>query len=304
MSFLKKLSDTLPVKTLKFQLHRHLATFDPHRGTDTIHASELTKEGGICPRFYAINSLLGDELPARSTTASENATWEIGRLWQDKIVHYYSDIGIGISNWQCDNKNCKLLYKFGRRPAECVRCGCTSFTPKEPRFTSAKNGASCGVDMLVRFDEGEQWEAVEIKTIDPAEFKKLAAPLAEHRLRTNFYLRIIAESDEPKAKLINKKKARIFYTSKGGYGISDMEVRKWGLGEYFSPFKEFEVTRDDKQTNFMAERSKVAFDFSQGKVGMPCGICDTAFDDRAKTCPRKKDCFSGEFPGVYDWRAK
>ncbi|QIG76862.1 hypothetical protein EVC30_033 [Rhizobium phage RHph_Y1_11] len=298
---LKKLSDKLPINTLKFQLHRHLSTIDAHRGTDTVHASELTKEGGICPRFYAINSHMPDALPERSTTTSENATWEIGRMWQDKLVNYFSEIGIGISNWICDNGNCKLLYKHGRRPKECVQCGCTSFTPSEPRFVSDKIGASCGVDMLVLFPGETLWEICEIKTIAPDEFKKLAAPLAEHRLRTNFYLRIVAESKEPITKNINTKKARVLYTTKGGYGVSDMEVRQWGLGEYFSPFKEFEITRDDKATNHMAERAKIAFDYRNGKIGMPYGICATAFEDRAKSCPRSKTCFGGEYPPTHAW---
>lgn len=302
MTFLKKLSDVVPKTSLKYRLHQHLSTMDTHRGTDTVHASELTKEGGICPRFYAINSLVEGTLPDRSTTTSENATWEIGRLWQDKLVEYFSEIGIGISNWVCDNGNCRLLYKYGRRPPECGQCGCTSFTPKEPRFVSAKNGASCGTDMLAWFEGA--WEIVEIKTIDPTEFKKLVAPLAEHRLRTNFYLRIVSESTDPIAKQVNPKKARILYTTKGGYGVSDMEVRQWGMGEYFSPFKEFEVTRDDKATNEMAARAKVAFDFRNGKHGMPSGLCDTAFDTRAKTCPRSKACFSGDFPAVHHWDKK
>lgn len=303
MSHLKKLSDTLPTKTLKFQLHKYLSTFDPHRGTSTIHASELTKEGGICPRFYAIDSLLEGSLPDRSTTTSENATWEIGRMWQDKLVHYLSDIGIAVTHWRCDNGNCKLEYEYGTRPAECVQCGCTSFTPFEPRFLSTKCGASCGVDTLVDFGE-PLLDIVEIKTMDPAEFKKLAAPLAEHRLRTNFYMRLVAESDDPWAKRINKKKARIFYTSKGGYGAQDIEVKSWGLGESFSPFKEFIVDRDDKQTNGMWERAKVAFDFRQKKIGMPTGLCSTAFEGRAQTCPRRKACFSGDFPAEHEWSAQ
>jgi hypothetical protein len=299
---LKKFSDTLPKTTLKFQLHKYLSTFDPHRGTDTIHASELTKEGGLCPRFYAINSQLEGALPERSTSTSENATWDIGRLWQDRLVNHLSDIGIGISNWVCANHNCGLMYYHGRRPQECVQCGCTAFEPREPRFTSAKTGASCGTDTLVLFPSEDLWEIVEIKTIDGEVFKKLAAPLAEHRLRTNFYLRIVAESADPVAKNINTKKARILYTSKGGFGVKDDEVKGWGLGEFFSPFKEFEVTRDDKATNDMARRSRIALEYSHGKIGMPYGVCATMFDDRAKACPLAKTCFSGQFPPSHEWQ--
>jgi hypothetical protein len=38
-------------------------------------------------------------------------------------------------------------------------------------------------------------------------------------------------------------------------------------------------------------------------VGMPCGICATAMDTRARNCSKKAVCFSGEHPPVFDWKA-
>jgi hypothetical protein len=48
--------------------------------------------------------------------------------------------------------------------------------------------------------------AVEIKTMMKDQFKDLVGPLAEHKLRTNFYLRIIAESGHNWASLIESSR--------------------------------------------------------------------------------------------------
>jgi hypothetical protein len=120
-------------------------------------------------------------------------------------------------------------------------------------------------------------------------------------LRTNLYLRIIDESAHTWSTLVNTQKATVFYISKGGYGCADPELRKWGLTEGFSPFKEFEIARDDKATEAVAARSKVVKDFRDKKIGMPTGVCSTAMAKRAITCNFKAACFSGDHPATHDW---
>ena len=143
---------------------------------------------------------------------------------------------------------------------------------------------------------------IELKTMAADQFKTLIAPLAEHKLRTNLYLRIIAESEHPWASMVSTERARILYISKSGYGCADDGLKAMGIKESFSPFKEFEVLRDDSQTAEPAARAKVVKDFRDGQVGMPRGICPSALTQRAKGCAFKSACFSGDHPGVYEWK--
>ena len=128
--------------------------------------------------------------------------------------------------------------------------------------------------------------------MDKDQFKELKGPLAEHRLRTNLYLRIMAESSSPWSNTINHEKATVLYISKGGWGCADPQLKEWGLKEQFSPFKEFEIARDDSQTDDLADRARTVKEFRAGKVGMPFGICATALVPRAMKCPLRAACFS------------
>jgi hypothetical protein len=142
---------------------------------------------------------------------------------------------------------------------------------------------------------------VEIKTMDKDQFKDLAAPLSEHRLRTKLYMRIIDESEGTYKQRINTSEADIFYVSKGGFGIADPQLKAWGLSEGFSPFKHYVVKREPKAADLPSKLAKVVKDFRAKEVGMPVGICATAMDKRAKACSMCKPCFSGNHPGTYEW---
>jgi hypothetical protein len=191
--------------------------------------------------------------------------------------------------------SCKHLHEFTSRPFNCSVCKVSKFTPEEVRIESAVTGASCGIDMLLMMGEGKL-RPVEIKTMAADQFKTLAAPLAEHRLRTNLYLRIISESDQSWASLIATDRASILYISKAAYGCADPQLKEWGLKESFSPFKEFWIERDDAETNAIVEPAKVVKAFRKGKIGMPKGVCPTAMTKRACGCAFKTACFSGEYP--------
>ena len=301
MTFLKKAKAFQPTQSVKYLLHSHLNGPDPARPMSRLHASELTKPEGFCPRHYALADATKTKPKDNWLTTSEEVTFHIGRVLQDAVVNWFADMGKAFCHWKC--QGCGHNHEFQLRPMKCVSCGSKNFWPKEVRFESAETGASCGVDMLVALGE-KKLKPIELKTMDKDQFKDLKGPLAEHRLRTNLYLRIMAESSSPWSNTVNHEKATVLYISKGGWGCADPQLKEWGLKEQFSPFKEFEISRDDSQTDDLADRARTVKEFRAGKVGMPFGICATALVPRAMKCPLRAACFSGEHPPVHDWAAK
>lgn len=298
MTFLKKAKDYQPTDSLKFLLHSHLSGPEKERPLTNIHASELTKPDGLCPRYYALHDVTAKKPKDRWLSAADIVTYAMGTDLQDAIVHHFADMGRAVGHWKCTA--CGKVHQFCKRPGKCGNCGCKGFKPEEVRFQSAISGASCGVDMLVQLG-GPKLFPVELKTMIKDQFAELVAPLQEHRLRTNLYLRLISESEQPWSNLVSTEEARVLYVCKGGYK-ADPELAQWGLPDKFSPFKEFKVKRDDTKTEEMAGRAKVVSDYRKGLIPMPCGVCKTAMVKRAQTCPMKSVCFSGEHPGVHEWQ--
>ena len=296
ISFLKKASAAVPSRSLKYQLHEHLAGFEDGRPFANIHASELTKPDGLCPRLYALADVTKAKAKGQWLSTSEQVTFHMGRVLQDSVVNWFADMGKAVGHWKCTA--CGTLHQFMKRPAKCTACNTSHFIPKEVRFVSAINGASCGVDMLLAMGD-PKLVPIELKTMDKDLFKDLKAPLAEHRLRTNLYLRLIKESAHPWSNQVDTTRSIVMYISKGGYGCADPELKQWGLSESYSPFKEFEIKRVDKDTDVLAERAKVVTDFRAGKIGMPFGLCTTALSKRAVGCQLKAACFSGEHAPVH-----
>jgi hypothetical protein len=214
------------------------------------------------------------------------------------VVNWFADMGKAVCHWKC--QSCGRLHEFQVRPYKCQACQHPRFTPIEVRFESAVSGASCGVDMLVAMGE-TKLRPVELKTIDKEQFKDLKAPLAEHRWRTSLYLRIIAECEHSWSNLVSCEKATVLYISKGGYGCADPQLKAWGLSDKFSPFKEYEIKRADAETNDLVRRARAVKLFRSGEAGMPCGICKTALEKRATSCPLRGACFSGDWPHANDW---
>ncbi len=294
--FIKKASELKPKQTAKTFLHNHLSGFDPARSMKTVHASELTKADGFCPRAYALHDVTKIKPKDRWLSTSEAVTFQMGRDLERNVVSWFGDMGRAVCHWRCIV--CGTTHLFQLRPAKCSKCGdlwTSRFEPKEVRLESAVTGASCGIDMLLALG-GSKLVPYELKTIDKDEFKSLLAPLGEHRERTSLYLRIIAESDTPWAAQIDTSRAYILYVSKGGYGCLDSGLKSSGINEKYSPFKEFEVIRNDALTEEYASAAKVVKDFRDGKIGMPKGICSTALGKRAQNCPFKVPCFDGSYP--------
>jgi hypothetical protein len=127
---------------------------------------------------------------------------------------------------------------------------------------------------------------VEIKSMDKDQFAELIAPLAEHRIRTSLYLRIIEGSDSPYKDRIDLTHARIIYVSKG-YG-------KKGEDGKFSPFKEYVITRNDDAIEDYVEKAKMVKLYED--TGMiPYGVCKNTFVGRVKKCHCSKACFTPGF---------
>jgi hypothetical protein len=296
MTFIKSATDGADVKSLRYWLHRHLGGPQPARSLQRVHASALTKPEGMCPRYYALMDVTKSKPKPEWLSTSENITFTLGRWMQDQIVEWFADMDKAICHWKC--VSCGNTHEFTLRPLHCKTCGEKNFKPIEVRFESAVTGASCGVDMLVSMGE-PKLRPVEIKTIRPEDFKGLVAPLAEHKLRTNLYLRIIEESGN---KNVATDRATVLYVTKGGYGCADDTLKGVGINDRFSPFKEFTVKRNDADTERVSSRAQVVKQFREGKVGMPHGICPTAMSKRAFSCSMKDVCFSGSQPPVYDWK--
>jgi hypothetical protein len=294
VKFLRLLRRNNPRRLLAWHLHRHLAGTRPARDPGVVHASELTREDGFCARFYALADGAGGSLPQVPHTTSQAVVWHQGRTMQSSVAHWFAEMGMAVGDWAC--LACGRVHSFTKRPKMCLACRCRALRAVEVRFTSAVSGASCGIDLLL--DLGEpKLAVVEIKTIGADAFKALVAPLAEHRLRTNLYLRIVAESGDARAAGIGTDRATVLYVSKGGFGTAvDESLRRAGITERFSPFKEYEIVRDDAATDGLVENARVVKEWRAAPGALPGRLCSHRLVRRAQTCPLAQQCFAGDSP--------
>lgn len=300
VKFLKKIASFAPEKSVKYLLHKHLTRYEPGRSLKRIHASELTKAKEFCPRYYALSDLTGAKPQDQFLSTSQLMTFQIGRDQERNLVLWFAEMSKAFCHWKC--VSCGTRHEYQLRPPKCSCCGTKVLEPEEMRFESAASSASCGVDMMLALGDPKM-RIVEIKTMDKDQFKELKAPLAEHRWRTNLYLRIVEESEHPVSNLVQTDVATILYVSKGGFGVADPEVKKWGLPDGFSPFKEYLIQRNDSDTDMIVRKAKAVKDYRAEKVGIPKGVCKTALSARAKECPLKGQCFSGDYPPQFDWES-
>jgi hypothetical protein len=277
--------------SLKFKLHAHLASADTARSPLAMHASDATK-ADYCARFQAIRVAAQIKLQPEPIGASLAYTFAQGRLMQDWLVNTVADMGLAIGDWKC--MCCSKKYVFCKRPVSCQACGAKDFKPIEVRFQSQVSGLSGGFDML--YNAGlPKLRLVEIKIMAPDAFKTLVAPLGEHKLRTSLYMRIAAESINPLSEHIDYDRALVIYMSRG-FGIADPSLMKAGLKDYFSPFKEFLVERDDKMTDGLSQSSASFYHWAFKNGPMPDRICQKQDQPRACKCIARAYCFGEAFP--------
>lgn len=297
MKFIKKFhKDKETPDSVKYHLHRHLSGTQKARGTQLVHASEMWKtDGEFCPREYALLDILKKNRPDEFLSTSQRSTFNQGNMFGNWIAHLFADMGLAVGDWEC--KHCGNKYEFQKRPTGCDSCGHKHFLYHECRFISQETGLSCGVD-LIRITKGNKHRIVELKTMKDEAFKDLAGPLAEHKIRTTLYLRIIADSGRPEANRIDTTSADILYYSKSGWGPKDTDVVGWKIRDaHFSPFKEYEIKRNDKSTETKWYHARRLKEFREGHKGIPLGLCPTQFCKRAKTCSVAEECFSGRYKG-------
>lgn len=288
---------TGPEDSVRYHLHRLLAREEEVRySTDYIHASEVTSEDPeFCPREMALYDVTGRRGWTQPIGAASQFVFDLGHAIQGLITRYMQETGMAYGNWRCSV--CDRSWGMQRRPSRCSVCGGVSTVEyEEPRFLSAVSGISGGMDLLVQLPGRDLLVLVEVKGLRRDDFRKLVAPLAEHRVRTRLYLRAIAEAQDPAALLVDSEEARLLYVCKGGWGEKDVEVLRWGDSQGWSPFKEFVVERDDESCEVYHRKAKAVTDFRRGTTGMPEGICPTQFAPRAKGCPVVHQCFGGHYP--------
>jgi len=296
MKFAKKLSEHMPKEGLKLHIHRLLAGWDKPRPVTHIHASDLTKmdkNTEYCPREFALLQLTGYKAKDRFIGTSLQYTFDMGRLLEHQMQNVYAkDIAIG--EWLCFH--CSKKTSFGSHPGTCTVCNRKDWNYIEPRFMSQYCGASGGIDLLVKLKGEKKLRLVEVKSIDKDMYKQLVAPLAEHTLRTNLYLRLVEESNSPFKDMVNTKEGMVFYMCKG-FGTQDNSLTDFAVTDAgFSPFKEFFVGRNDSDTDALVELSRQLFAWRNKAAGVPPPICSHGMCPRAKKCKVAKVCWSGEYP--------
>lgn len=294
-----------PTFSLKKILHENLAGWEEARPIVNIHASSLTnKDKSFCPREYALLDLTKKTQKGQYIGTSLRTTFNHGKDLQRRLNEdYLKDIMIG--DWHC--QNCGQIKTFCTKPKE-SQCFTDSginhiWVYDEPRPLSKESGVSGGVDALINIGQ-PKYRIYELKTMAVDQFKTLKAPLAEHRLRTNLYMRLVAESEGEMKYRVDTKIAGVLYVCKG-FGIKDDTLKEMGIKDAgFTPFKEYTVTRDDKGTQELCNRAKMVKQFREPKGKMPEGICPTSFCKRAKNCTVISECFSGKYPAQITWVGK
>jgi len=275
----------------KYLLHAHLINEREARSYSKVHASDLmSSRDEFCPREYALGLKYKNPRRSEKIATAQQVVFDYGYAVEDLIRNWFADMGRAVGDWEC--RACGTMAFGQRRPTKC-KCGSKGFEYREITFKSTKSAVTCRPDLLLDFGR-PKLTLIETKSLDKEEFKKLVAPIAEHRWRTNLYMRIVSESDHPLADKIDTADAYVIYLTKGGYGYQDEQLRRWKLldGD-FSPFKEFEVKRDDSQTDELLERATLIQHYKKtGEV--PLGICPTSLVKRAKYCRQSEHCWSAK----------
>lgn len=304
---LKILQSVKPGVSVKHLIHKALAGVEPPRSHANIHASDLFKSSEFCPRERAFQDLGVVKPKAEFVSTALRITFHHGkdmegRFRKDWLPHLL------VGFWRCGVCN-KKHPTFGKAPkVKCDACGWSRWEYEEVRVLDAESGVSGGVDAILDIGEAKLLP-IELKSMDKDQHKKLAGPLAEHRIRTSLYLYLIEKCGGAWSKRINTKLARILYVSKS-FGFKDESLKAAGIPDApFSPFKEFSVERSDDSFVIPLQRAKVLTQwrnktYPAAGAGLPCGICHNGLTKRAQQCSAVGPCFSGSYPSTLTWKEK
>jgi hypothetical protein len=278
-----------PHKTVIDILRKNMAGWDKARDHTTVHASDVTKKE-FCPKQLALLDITGKKKKDQYINTALRATFDVGNMTSDLFRERWAgDAAHGF--WKCST--CGTVSSFGVKPKHGCKNHPSDWRYQEPNFVSTEYHISGSVDVCLDLDSPKLY-VTELKIMAPTEFEKLAAPLAEHRIRTNLYMKLIDDSKSPIRQRFNLSEARVVYVSRA-FG------KKHELYGEILPFKEFVVTRDDEAlTPYLSKAAEVKWFKETGKI--PAGICGTSSDTIAKSCSVCSECFSGNYPQGLKWK--
>lgn len=285
MKFLKTAKQRAKkVGGVKDLIHREVGGAEDARSQKEIHASDLTKEDPeFCPREVYLRQTLKKKRRSPWLPTALRITFDEGNVKQGLLNNkYLRDYMVG--TWKsvcCDQE----WWGSGREcPTICDECELqTRFEYHEPFFIDPISEAQGSIDGLVALPEEDKLRVLECKIMGDKQFRGLVAPLAEHRLRTQFYLALVARSEHPMKYEIDTSKASVLYWLRG-HGVKDEN------GE-ISPFKEFVVKRDDDAVEPLFKKA-LQLTLARGGGPLPDQICPHQMCERAEKCPVSKECFS------------
>lgn len=285
MSFLKMLAKEKATSSIRELIDLRVGGMEKPRSLKSLHASDLTKDHDFCPREVALMELLGIKRKDSYIATNLRITFDEGRDKQYRLNNdYLRDVMVG--HWKC--ASCGHTVTWSRAPKSTCPEGhpASRYEYAEVAWRHKEHGVTGSTDALLSTGS-VKLRMIEVKIMAQDQWVDLAAPLAEHRLRTNLYLRLIAESEQDGwAQEVDTDQATVLYWLRG-FG------RKTSSGS-ITPFKEFTVTRDDSQTDYLMAR---AASFSRYRTlgVIPDPICPTAKCKRAEGCVVVKECFSGKY---------
>jgi hypothetical protein len=259
------------------------------RSREVLHASDVTKTD-FCPRQWALLDIKDVPASTEYVTVALDATFQMGLATERQLIEHWGD-GFVYGNWRC--RLCGEYRSHTKKPGGSCKDGRTHWWAYEQMvFNVPQYGLSGSVDAI--FDVGApRYTMTECKIITPDEFDKMTAPLPEHRLRTNLYMKMAAESDDAYKDRFNLTEATVLYVSRGHGKMNS----QWNE---VLPFREFTVQRDDESLTTTLQKAKALKLFRETKQ-LPTGICKTALDKTAKNCSCCKECFSGQYPATVAW---
>lgn len=272
-----------PQKTMIDILRANLGGWEKARDTGKVHASDVTKPG-FCPKQLALLKITGKKKKDMYVNTALRATFDVGNVTSDLVREkWLGEAAHGF--WKC--QTCEAQSAFGMRPTHGCKDHPSRWNYVEPEFVSQEYAISGSVDVSTDLGAPKLF-VTELKIISPTDFETLAAPLAEHRIRTILYMKLIDDSGSALRHRYNLQEAKVLYV---GRSFGKKHVAS---GEIL-PFKEFDVKRDDSVlTPYLEKAREIKIFKATGLI--PNGICTTSTDTHAKGCSVCGECFSGKYP--------
>lgn len=287
MHFLQKAKQiaAAPKYSIIQRLRMTVGGHEKPRPHTKIHASAVTKTD-FCARQVALIDLTKPKIPDEYIPTALQTTFDIGNALGDLFRENWA-ASWTYGHWEC--ARCDEQRSFCTRPST---HGCKSprghrWEYREVNFVSMQSTISGSIDAICELGAPKLF-VTELKIMAPADFDALLAPLAEHRLRTNLYLRLIDESNSPYRDRFNLQQGKVLYISRG-YGKKHAEHQE------ILPWKEYDVERNDAETQQFVDRGIMVKNWRETGV-MPAGVCATSMEKRAQKCSLCKACFSGSYP--------